>query len=161
VSKKKEGDEGKGKKGMAIYAVLLIVGVFVGKTFLGGGGASAATSGAAATTTTVKGTVVTLGDTTVNLSDGHLLKVGIALQLTGESELGTVAEGAPKPDANDPTKGWAEAMNIAIGVFGDQTYAQLIAPGGRETARQLLAAKLKVAYPEDIDDLYLYEFVMQ
>src|SRR5436305_50389 len=98
---------------MAIYAVLLIVGVFVGKTFLGGGGASAATSGAAATTTTVKGTVVTLGDTTVNLSDGHLLKVGIALQLTGTSELGTVAEGAPKPDASDPTKGWAQAMNIA------------------------------------------------
>ncbi len=145
-------------KAKAVPVVLLVVGLFAGKTFLGGsGGASAATAGAT-TTTTAPGPIITLGSTTVNLSDGHILKVGVSLQLAHASKLATPTSSA---DSSDPTKGWAPVLDEAIRVFGDQTYAALIAPGGRESARQQLLARLKVRYDTDVEDVYLYEFVMQ
>src|SRR3546814_2490696 len=81
------------------------------------------------TTTTVAGPVVVLDAVTLNLSDGRLLQVGLALELSAEAGSGG---GEEEVDESDPTKGYAKALDAAIGVFGHQTMAALSEPGGRD-----------------------------
>src|SRR3546814_16485702 len=83
------------------------------------------------TTTTVAGPVVVLDAVTLNLSDGRLLRVGLALELSAEAGSGG---GEEEVDERDPTKGYAKALDAAIGVFGDQTLAALSEPGVPDAA---------------------------
>ncbi len=164
MAKKKKADaEGKrGPKKLAIPAVALLLGVFVGPKLLAGGGAEAS---AETTTTTAPGPVVTLESITLNLTDGHLLKVGLALQISAGwlEEHGAAAEGGHggEADDTDPTRGYARALDAAIGVFSTRGMDQLLQPEGREAARAELAAHLAEAYHGEIEGVYLYEFVMQ
>jgi flagellar FliL protein len=153
-----ETKAGKGKTiGLAIgFAVL---GAVVGPKLLGGGAAPAGAT-EDTTTTTVAGPVVVLDAITLNLSDGHMLQVGLALQLSAEAgESGGGHGEAPAED--DPTKGYAKALDATIDVLGAESMAALSAPGGRDQAKAALEGVLHELYHGEIEGVYFHQFVMQ
>lgn len=161
MAKKKaaDGDEAKGGgkgKTLAMGAVLAI-GVLGGlKGFVLSGGKAAAAPGVATTTTTKPGPIVTLDPITVNIAGDRFLKIGLGLQLSGK----LAAQPAPK-DSNDPTKGFARALDLTIETFGGHTYESLVTPVGRAEAKEELVKKLGAAYPEEVEGVYFTDFVMQ
>lgn len=154
-------EAGKGKGG-AVKAIALalgfaVLGAVAGPKLLGGGGAAPAGAAEDTTTTTEAGPVVVLDAITLNLADGHLLQVGLALELAADAADGGHGEAAD----DDPTKGYAKALDAAIDVLGDQSMASLSAPGGREGAKAALAATLAELYEGTVVGVYFHEFVMQ
>ena len=95
--------------------------------------------------------IAKLDDITLNLSDGHFLKLGLALQL------------APKGVVTDYTTGGAasKALDLAINVFGSDSYAQLEHPATRDTAKATLDKEVVAAYNGQVEGLYITDFVMQ
>ena len=162
AKKKADGDEaakgGKGKT-LVLYA-LAALGVLGGlKGFvLGGGKASAETAGVSTTTTTKPGPIITLAPITVNISGDRFLKVGLGLQLWGKYAPGG---GHGAPDSDDPTKGFARALDLTIETFGGHSYEELATPEGRKKAKEELVEKLKHAYHEEVEGVYFTDFVMQ
>jgi flagellar FliL protein len=158
-----EGGGGDGKKSNLLPAVIVAIGLVLGGKFMGGGGGGAAAPAAAAdatttTSTTVPGPVVKLDAITLNLSDGHFLRVGFGFQLSAEH--GGGGHGA-KPDTSDAAGTYARALDLAIEVLGGGGYAELVTPAGREHAKEELLHKLEAAYPHQIEDVYFTEFVLQ
>jgi len=105
------------------------------------------------------GPVVQLDPITLNLSDGHYLKLGLALQLTkkaGEQAAGNASEGPAAPLVDG-----APALDAAISVLGDRSYAQLLAPGGRAKAKAAVQAVIEKRYEGKVMEIYLTQFVMQ
>ena len=100
------------------------------------------------------GKILPLDQLTVNLSDGHMLQVSISLQLSSVAG-GTVGSDVPRFD------------DAAITVFGDMTYKQLLAPDGKQQARQeILQACQKIAGTVDgaapqINAVYYTGWTMQ
>jgi flagellar protein FliL len=162
AKKKGEGDEAKGGgkgKTLAIY-VLAVVGILGGvKGFVLGGGKAAAEGASASTTTTTKpGPIVTLDPITVNITGDRFLKVGLGLQLWGRH---SADGGHGAPDSDDPTKGYARALDLTIETFGGHSYEELSTSEGRKKAKEELVEKLKHAYHEEVEGVYFTEFVMQ
>jgi len=92
------------------------------------------------------GAVVALDAVTVNLKDGHYLKVKLALQAT--------AEAAEEPDGS-------KALDRAIEQFSEYEMGELSTTEGRHKAKEKLREELKEAYEGEIMDVYFTEFVMQ
>ncbi|MBT8225274.1 MAG: flagellar basal body-associated FliL family protein [Dactylosporangium sp.] len=92
------------------------------------------------------GIVIPLEAITINLADGHFLKLRIALQATAE-----VAE------ALDGSK----ALDIAIDLFSNRPIAELSSNDERKRIKQELAEHISEAYEKEIMDIYFTEFVMQ
>jgi flagellar FliL protein len=137
----------------AVVLVLLAVGGFVGKSLLAGPAEPEPDP------KTVAGDVITLDPMTLNLADGRYLKLTLALQL---SEAASPAAGsAEESAAAAPALDGAKALDCAIGVLGQHTYAELIAPGGRASAQKVLSAQVKKRYPGDVLGVYFTEFLMQ
>lgn len=163
--KKAEGAEGadgekKDKKGKSnlIPAIVIAVGLIGGGKMMGGGSSAAATGEASTTTTTeVPGPVVSLEPMTMNIEGGSILKVGMALQLSAEAG---EKEGGEEGGEEDPYKGFAKVLDIAIEVFGSRTYGELAASEGRDAAKKKFVEALGEAYHGEIEDVYLTEFVM-
>ncbi len=154
--KEPTGKAGKVKAiGLALGFAAL--GAVIGPKVLGGGGAAPAGATEETTTTTEPGPVVVLDAVTLNLADGHLLQVGLALELTPDAADG----GHGEPAKDDPTKGYAKALDAAIDVLGDQSMAGLSAPGGRDAAKAALEAALAELYHDTIAGVYFHQFVMQ
>jgi len=88
----------------------------------------------------VKGAVVALENPlTVNLADGHYLKLGFALQMTeeaGEEEVDT-----------------AEALDLAIDQYTGMEVGELESEKGREKAKAELLEKIEKAY--NVEDKHL------
>ena len=147
-------------KSVALAAAFAAVGAFAGPRLLGTGAADAAGAGAAAgaTTTTAPGPTVVLDAVTLNLADGHLLQVGLALELSHEAAGGS---GHGEAADDDPTKGYARALDAAIAVFGDRSMAVLSEPGGRHQAKADLEQALGELYNGAITGVYFHQFVMQ
>jgi flagellar FliL protein len=144
----------KSRKKLIIVAALLVLlagGAFVGKGMLAGPGAPVPDP------KTVAGNVVTLTPMTLNLADGRFLKLTLALQL---SEAGSPAAGSVDA-AVVPALDGAKALDAAIEVLGQRTYAQLLAPGGRAAAQTALSAQVKKRYDGDVLGVYFTEFLMQ
>lgn len=158
-TKERKAAGGGGAKKLAVPVVALLLGAFAGPKVLGSGSDGAA--GAETTTTTLPGPVVTLDPVTLNLADGHLLKLGLALQISADwwAEHGAAAEAEAESD--DPTKGYARALDAAITVFSKHTMDELMQSAVREAARTELTVNLEQAYEDRIEGIYLYEFVMQ
>lgn len=153
----KSGKGGKGKM-MVLYAfaALGLLGGLKGFVLGGGGKAAAATTGVSTTTTTKPGPVVTLDPITVNIAGDRFLKVGLGIQLSGK------LTGVARPhDADDPTKGFARALDLTIETFGGHTYDSLVKPEGRAAAKDELVKKLEAAYPDEVEGVYFTDFVMQ
>ena len=163
MAKKKEGakgkEEGGGKKKMIIMVVVVAVAFLAGSKLMGGGGTAAA--GVAVPTTIPEGEVKSLDPITLNLADGRLLKIGIALQMKYDPTPAAAGGEGAAPATGDPTKGYARALDVVIDVMSHHTMAELVKPDVRDEAKKMLVDKLNVAYKDEIEDVYFYEFVMQ
>ncbi len=138
----------KSKKMLMIIVIALVV--------LGGGGAGAffmlTGDSAEAKKAPVKGAVVTMDNAlTINLADGHYLKLGFALQATEEA-------GTTEVDM-------AEAIDMAIDQYTGMKIGELETTKGRETAKAELLEKIEKVYNVDdkhiIMDVYFTQFVTQ
>jgi flagellar protein FliL len=144
-SKEKEADSGapkKSKKKLIIIAVALLIAV-------AGGGAGGYFMFAPKSTTKPApkpGIVIPLEAITINLQEGHFLKLKLSLQATT-----AVAE------ALDGSK----ALDIAIDLFSNRSVAELSSNEERNRLKQELAEKVGKAYEEEIMGIYFTEFVMQ
>ena len=164
MAKKKDGDGKKGgPKKLAVPVVAMLLGVFVGPKFLGGG--SAAEASAETTTTTHAGPVITLESITLNLADGHLLKLGMALQISAAwlEEHGAEGGGGGHGggEETDPALDYPQVFDYAIAIFSQEDMAHLMDPAGREAARTELEVHLEEIYHGEIEAVYFTEFVMQ
>jgi flagellar FliL protein len=153
----------KSKKNLIIGGVGAVVLFFAGGKVMGGGGETKTIIKIVNTTTTIpKGEVVTLDAITMNLADGHLLKVGIGFQLhyvkPGGGGGGHGA--APKEDTSDPTKGYAQALDVAIDELGKYSMKELSGEG-RNAAKEALVERLHKVSHGTIEDVYFHQFVMQ
>ncbi|MFL6101567.1 MAG: flagellar basal body-associated FliL family protein [Actinomycetales bacterium] len=134
--KKKKG----GKKKLVIILVVVLLAAGVGyKLTLG-------KSKATGPAKPKPGAVVKLESVSLNLSGGHYLKLGIALQTTTKA----------KSDLDG-----SEATDIAISEFSGMSMDTLAVPAKREEAKKEYLDKLEKAYPDEIMDIYFTEFVMQ
>jgi flagellar FliL protein len=138
----------KSKKMLLIIVIALVV--------LGGGGGGAffmlKGDSAEAAAEPVKGAVVTMDNAlTINLAEGHYLKLGFALQATEEA-------GAEEIDMS-------EAIDLAIDQYTGMEIAELETTKGREAAKAELLEKVEKVYNvEDkhiIMDIYFTQFVTQ
>ena len=94
------------------------------------------------------GEVVALEPITMNLADGRLLKVGLALQL-------------PLEPAGEEEVTGSVALDEAIAFLGEHTYAQLAAPAARQEVKAELSERVAKRYHEEVLGIYFTEFVMQ
>jgi flagellar FliL protein len=137
-----EVPEAKKSKKMLIIIVAAVV------VLLGGGGGAyfAFFSGPSKKPEPVPGKVVVMDAITLNLTEGHFLKLKLALQATID-----VAE---LPDGS-------KAADIAIAQFSNLSVAELSSNEAREKAKKALVKKVEEAYEGEIMDVYFTEFVMQ
>lgn len=166
AKKKGDGDgaKGGGKGKLVILYALAALGVLGGlKGFVLGGGTKPAAAvdahGNPTTTTTKPGPIVTLDPITVNIKGDRFLKVGLGLQLRGKQAADGGGHGAP--DSDDPTKGFARALDLTIETFAGHSYDELVSPEGRAKAKEELIEKLKHAYHDEVEGVYFTDFVMQ
>lgn len=145
------------RRTVALAGLLAVLGLVAATRVLGGASSTPAGASEETTTTVKAGPVVVLDPITLNLADGHLLQVGLALELADEPAKG----GEDKSSSDDPTKGYAKALDASIGVLGDETMAQLSAPGGREAAKATLESTLEELYHGVVVGVYFHQFVMQ
>ena len=136
----------KSKKMVMILAVLLLGAA-------GGGGyfmmkpASAGTEAAVEAEKPEKGIVMVLDAVTVNLADGHYLKLKFSLQATA--------------DAGEEEMDGSQALDLAITQYTDLKVGELSTEAGRAKVKKELLEKISEAYEDKIMDIYFTEFVMQ
>jgi flagellar FliL protein len=153
-----------------IPAIVIAVGLLGGGFFMGRGPAAPPAAQAhAAEKEKVKaepevseeathGPVQNLEAITLNLADGHFLKIGLALQLAE-------VEGAAEEAAEELPA--AKALDIAITLLGEKTMDDLASPKARELVKKELSKRVSMAYldPETdaplVTKVYFTEFVMQ
>jgi flagellar FliL protein len=137
------------KKSKKMLMIIVAAVVLLG----GGGGAFFMMKGSSSAEAAPKKGVVTAIESaiTINLADGHYLKLGFSLQQTADS--GSTAV--------DPS----EALNLAIDEYTGMTVAQLSTENGRDAAKADLLAKIVKAYTidktKDVMDIYFTSFVTQ
>ncbi len=93
------------------------------------------------------GAVVSLTATTLNLTDGHFLKLQIALQTIAGTK------GATMDTSN--------AADIEISEFTNLSMTDLTTDAERERIKGDLLVKLQKAYPGELMGVYFTNFVMQ
>ncbi len=140
--KEAEGAEApkKSRKMLIIVLAVVLLGVGAGAYFMffkGGGEEAKAPE---------PGLVVKLEAITINLDDGHFLKVSIALQATADAH--------EEPDGS-------KALDILISQFSNRSVAELSTNEARDEMKKELVEKIKKAYHEEVYDIYFTEFVMQ
>jgi flagellar FliL protein len=106
----------------------------------GGGGAASAVP-----------SVLELDSVTVNLADGHYLKLGLALQL----KAGMTAEAAGQEGLG------AKALDMALERLSAKEMPELIAAEARAEIKQQLGLDTCLAYEGEVTTVYFTEFVMQ
>jgi flagellar FliL protein len=138
----------KSKKMLMIIIAAIVV--------LGGGGGGAffmlKSDKAEAKPAPVKGIVTPLEEAlTINLADGHYLKLNFALQETA--------------DAGTEAIDTSEAINLAIDLYTGKSVAELSTEKGRLAVKAELLAEIEKAYTEDkvqkVMDIYYTSFVTQ
>jgi len=134
-------DSGKKKKMLIAVALVVVLGALWFVVGPGKGGESGVKAAPK------EGKVLPLEPITMNLADGRLLKVGLALQVIKE----------PKEYKVDGSK----ALDEAIKFLGEHSFEQLAAPAGRQTAKEELSVRVAERYHGDVMEVYFTEFVMQ
>ena len=133
---------------------MLII-IIAAVVLLGGGGGAffmMKGSGSKAEAAPKKGIVTAIDSAiTINLADGHYLKLGFSLQQTADS--GTEAVDT------------SEALNLAIDEYTGKTVAELTTDKGREDAKADFLKQVVKAYTVDkkqeVMDIYFTTFVIQ
>ncbi|MFN6121806.1 MAG: flagellar basal body-associated protein FliL [Actinomycetes bacterium] len=169
MGKKKDANaEEGGKKKNPLVIVGLCV-ALAGVGYMLGGRKAAAVPGAVTTTTIVQlegcapGTDAAtaehnthdLESMSINLTDGHYLRVTVSLGLC-PGVVGPTAD-AVVPGAINT----APAKDIIVSTLSGNSMATLQEPEGRENIKKLLTQRLAAAYPEEVHEIFFLEFVMQ
>jgi flagellar protein FliL len=94
------------------------------------------------------GEVVAMDATTLNLSGGHYLKIAVAIQLV-------------KGKATSDAFSTSHAAELVIDEFSNRTVASLSTNKARKALTQDLLNKIKDAYPEEVFDVFVTQFVTQ
>jgi flagellar FliL protein len=149
----KKADSGeeapKSKKKLMIIIIVAIV-VLAGGGYGGylafGPKKSSATGTAAATPSLTPGVVVVLEAITINLADGHYLKLKMSLQATADA--GTELDGS-------------RALDLAIAQYSNVSEATLMSNAQREKTKAELLTKVEKAYQDKVMDIYFTTFVIQ
>jgi flagellar protein FliL len=128
---------------IAAVAVLALAGAAYFFLLQPGGGGDAAPAPAPAP---VPGKVVPIDAVSVNLADGHYLRLGLGLQLTAEVS-----------EAPDPSR----ALDLAIALFSGHTVAEVSDPATRDALKAELVTELAEAYEGEVMDVYLTDYVTQ
>lgn len=145
MSDKAEAEKAEPKKKSKKMLIIVVAAVVV----LGGGGAGAYFMFLAKPSKPappVAGKVVPLDAVTMNLAEGHFLKLKISLQATATAK--------EDPDGS-------KALDIAIDQFSNRTVAELSSNAARDQAKAELRKSVSKAYDGDVMDVYFTEFVMQ
>ncbi|KQY45932.1 flagellar basal body-associated protein FliL [Cellulomonas sp. Root137] len=127
---------------LVVGAVVLLAGGAAAYLLLGKGGGEPAAEPAP-----VPGAVLTVEPVSLNLAEGHYLRLGLALQLTEEA-------GEEAPDT-------ARALDLAIALFSGRTVAEVSDPATRDALTAELAHQLAEAYEGEVMDVYLTNYVTQ
>ena len=106
----------------------------------------AGATGPAPEPTAEPGDVAHVEAISVNLADGHYLRLGLGLQLTAD------AHGAPDP---------APALDAAIALYSGRTLTEVQDPTTREALKAELVEALQEAYEGEVMDVYLTNYVTQ
>ncbi len=136
-----EPKKSKKKLLVIVLAAVVLLGGAGGYFLLGSGGGKPA-----AKPKPKPGAVVPLDAITVNLADGHYLKIHLALQATA--------------DAGDKVDG-SQALDLTVAQFSDRPMAELASADGRAKAKGELLKSVEKAYEAKVMDIYFIEFVMQ
>lgn len=147
-----------------VPALVVAVGLIGGGYFVSNGGGEAAAAAAPTEAAASDeggeanhGPVQNLEPITLNLADGHFLKVGIALQLADAAGGHGEAEELPS----------AKALDIAISHLGAYTMDDLRTQADKELVKKKLSEKVAKAYVDPlthgqmVTKVYFTEFVMQ
>lgn len=94
------------------------------------------------------GKVVVVDPISLNLANGHYLRIGLGLQMTAE------AGGHGDPDT-------APALDIAISLFSGRSVEEVSSSEGREALRAEMLELLEEAYHGEVMDLYFTDYVTQ
>ncbi|PPK66489.1 flagellar basal body-associated FliL family protein [Actinokineospora auranticolor] len=137
-AKPEEGGKKSKKKLLLIVALVVLL--------AGGGGAYFFLFSSSEPAAPKPGTVVALDAITVNLTDGHYLKLKLALQATA--------------DVTEKLDG-SKALDLAVTQFSNRTVAELSSNETREAQKTELQEKIGKAYDEEVMGIYFTEFVMQ
>jgi flagellar FliL protein len=137
-AKAKAGKRKPSKKIVIILVLILAVGGFVGsKKFM-----------PAKAEAPKPGDVVIMDPTTLNLAGGHYLKVAISIQVVaGKATKDTFAS--------------SQAAQLVIQEFSDRTVDSLSSNVARDKLTKELKARIKKAYPGEVYDVFLTQFVTQ
>jgi flagellar FliL protein len=159
--KGKKGKKGKEKGGKSnlVPAIVLAVGIAAGGYFMGGSGGGEA----AATETTVEpeiveGPLLGVEAMTVNLADGHYLRVAVSLQLTDQYT--DVAEGEHGEEHlahHDETR----VRDALIAHLGGRAVGELSTAEGRDAARHELHEVTNELLDGNVMEIYFTELVIQ
>lgn len=95
----------------------------------------------------VPGAVLAVDPVSLNLSEGHYLRLGFALQLTA--------------DVGEETPDTSQAVDLAIALFSGHTVAEISDPATREALKAQFAAELSDAYDGEVMGVYLTNYVTQ
>jgi flagellar FliL protein len=94
------------------------------------------------------GDIVALDPTTLNLADGHYLKIALGVQLVkGKATLADFQN--------------SQAQALVISEFSDRSVDSLSSNAARAKLSDDLLAKLKKAYPDKVFGVYITQFVTQ
>lgn len=140
------------KKKLFLVGAVVLAALVGGYVTVSAGGEAEAGQAVEEPQAPVPGEVVTLEPITLNLSDGRFLKVGLALQLV---------EGTPVPGPAEVAGFAAPALDDSISLLGALSYGELVAPGGRDTAKQALSERISARYEGVVMGVYFTELVMQ
>lgn len=162
---KAEGDEEEKKGGKTkIIVIVACVALGAGGYMLGGGGAADPAAGADATTTTLYQkpgctnpsadeapiTVVDMPSMSINLADGHYLRISVSLGVCDD-----IIVTEKEPFVTAPAK------DIVVETLSGQSMETLATVEGRESIKEKLTEEILAAYPAEVFEIYLVEFVMQ
>lgn len=167
AKKGKKGKEPKEKGASNTKPALIIaVAILLGFKMFGGGGGGGAAAGAAGPVTTAAPTdckaadakkapkveaTIDLGDTTINLADGHFLKLSIGL---------TVVAGEDPAIWKNNNKG-AEAKDLIISTLGGRSMAEFATQDEIDKAKAQLTDKIRPMYDCKVVSVLFTDFVMQ
>lgn len=135
--------KGKKKLVMMVLAAVLVLGGGAGYWFLMGPGAGEKVE---ATPAPVPGEVLTVDPVSINLADGHYLRLGLGLQLIEEVH-------APVSPAH--------ALDLAIALYSGRTVEEVTSAEGRAALKAELKHQIDEAYHHDVMDVYLTDYVTQ
>jgi flagellar protein FliL len=94
------------------------------------------------------GDVVALEPTTLNLADGHYLKIAIAIQLV-------------KGNASATSFFTSQAAELTIDEFSDRTVTSLASNTARRKLTDELTKRIQAAYPGEVYDVFVTQYVTE